>query len=451
MRFDAVRELGRMLADSRSDDLGLTARQAAALRRRGLLGGDGLTRLFHDGSTVEPSAVAPLDPEALAAEGLVDVSDGRVRPLAQISPWLGLLVAHDPDRVEAPGADHVPGANTSGETLARATVRLPVASALDLGTGSGIHALLAAGHAERVVAVDVNPRAVRLAALNARLNGIGNVETREGSWLEPVAGERFDLVVCNPPYVLSPDRDYLFRDGGEGLAERLVRALPGHLSDGGFGHVLCNWATGAGESPWAPIEEWTRDSGCDALAVSFGSEGVLSYAARWADPGGTAGDDEYAARVERWLEHFRAAGVERIWLGVIVLRRRPGTTWFRGIGAPEPTEGRASDHLLRLFAAQDWLASSPGPILRQRLRLVSGHRLVSETSFGPKGYNPPRIGLSPGEGLGVRASVDTNVLRALMQLDGTRSLDEIVEEPLATPVAATAIHLLELGLLEPVP
>ena len=78
-----------------------------------------------------------------------------------------------------------------------------------------------------MTAVDVNPRALRYAALNARLNGLANVETREGSWLEPVADERFDLVVCNPPYVLSPDRDYLFRDGGEGWPSASCAPFPG--------------------------------------------------------------------------------------------------------------------------------------------------------------------------------------------------------------------------------
>ena len=67
------------------------------------------------------------------------------------------------------------------ETLAHLTVRRPATRALDLGTGCGAQALWLARHSESVVAVDVNPRALALASFNASLNGIANVQCREGS------------------------------------------------------------------------------------------------------------------------------------------------------------------------------------------------------------------------------------------------------------------------------
>ena len=90
---------------------------------------------------------------------------------------------------------------------------------LDVGTGCGIQALQAAEHADRVVATDVNPRALELTALGAALSGIDNVELREGSWFEPVAGEQFDLIVSNPPFVISPENDFVYRDGSGGRDE----------------------------------------------------------------------------------------------------------------------------------------------------------------------------------------------------------------------------------------
>ena len=111
-------------------------------------------------------------------------------------------------------------------TLANLTVRRPVARALDVGTGNGIQALLASRHAEHVVATDVNERALAFARFNLALNGVSNVELRQGSFLEPVEGERFDLVVANPPYVISPESSFVFRDSGLGrdrVSELVVR------------------------------------------------------------------------------------------------------------------------------------------------------------------------------------------------------------------------------------
>ena len=79
--------------------------------------------------------------------------------------------------------------------------------ALDVGTGNGIQAVLASRHAGAVVATDVSERALAFAEFNCDLNDADNVELRLGSFLEPAAGERFGLVVSNPPFAISPDHD----------------------------------------------------------------------------------------------------------------------------------------------------------------------------------------------------------------------------------------------------
>ena len=100
-------------------------------------------------------------------------------------------------------ADHVLGVSSASVSLAQLTPRGSVASALDLGTGCGVQSLHLAAHADRIVATDVNPRALSMTRLNASLNGIGRIDVREGSLFEPVAGETFDLIVTNPPFVIS--------------------------------------------------------------------------------------------------------------------------------------------------------------------------------------------------------------------------------------------------------
>lgn len=97
----------------------------------------------------------------------------------------------------------------TGAFLARSLPPPPVADggpavaarALDLGTGSGIGAIFAARRGYDVVGVDINPEAVRCARINVLLNKLeSQVEIRSGDLFAPVAGERFDLVLFNPPF-----------------------------------------------------------------------------------------------------------------------------------------------------------------------------------------------------------------------------------------------------------
>src|SRR5690606_15750582 len=113
--------------------------------------------------------------------------------------------------------DHVLGISPASTSLVQQAIRTPVGAALDLGAGCGVQALHLATHAERVVATDVTDRALTLAALTARLNGV-EVDLRNGGFFAPVAGERFDLILTNPPFVISPPTDaadlLIYRDSG---------------------------------------------------------------------------------------------------------------------------------------------------------------------------------------------------------------------------------------------
>jgi release factor glutamine methyltransferase len=113
-------------------------------------------------------------------------------------------------------------------------------SVLDLGTGSGALAVCAARTAGRVVATDVNPEAVRCARLNLLLNRVDDrSEVRHGDLFEPVAGERFDRVLCNPPFFRgSPGSDLERAFRADDFAERFAAALPQHLTDDGCALVV---------------------------------------------------------------------------------------------------------------------------------------------------------------------------------------------------------------------
>jgi methyltransferase family protein len=222
------------------------------------LGGDDsalatLTALFVLGVAVDAAAVdralPPLGAAGLERLGLAARDGFDLRGEVRLVPHDDLVIASDrPD--ERTAEAHVAAVHRPSRTLAELTVRRPVRRALDLGCGNGIQAILMSRHALRVVATDLNDRALRFARFNARLNGVHNVEFRHGSFFEPVADERFDLIATNPPYVISPESEFLFRDsglGGDRVSAEVTRALPAHLDEGGFATAMVSWIDNDGD------------------------------------------------------------------------------------------------------------------------------------------------------------------------------------------------------------
>jgi HemK-related putative methylase len=131
----------------------------------------------------------------------------------------------------------------TGVFFAEFIASLPIgadARVLDMGTGSGICALMAARRAAQVTAVDINPAAVRCVRANALLNELQDrVDARQGDLFSPVHGQRFDFVFFNPPFLLGEPRDA--RDAawrGAGVAEAFAAGLREHLQPNGVALVL---------------------------------------------------------------------------------------------------------------------------------------------------------------------------------------------------------------------
>ena len=270
--------------------------------------------------------------DRLAGEGLLTTSGGEVAARMDCRPYAAddrdLWVVSDltPGLDGAPvrvASDHVLGISSASTSLAQLTVREPVDRALDLGTGCGVQALHLAGHARTVVATDVNARALWTTRFNAALNDVA-VDVREGSLLEPVAGERFDLIATNPPFVISPatGERLVYRDSGlpgDGVVEHLVRSGPDHLTDGGWLQVLANWAVHR-DQPWDErLAGWLRPD-CDALVVQRERLDPASYVELWLKDSGHHGGPEYAARYDTWLSWFEDQGIEAVGFGWIDVR-----------------------------------------------------------------------------------------------------------------------------------
>ena len=138
----------------------------------------------------------------------------------------------------------VPGVQGPSDLLARLTPRAQVTRALDLGTGCGIQAVLSRGTPTTSLRPTSTNAALGVARRNAALNLTHGIDFRLGDLLEPVHGEQFDLIVANPPYPISPEHTYVFRDApvrGDELCRRLVEAVPEALADGGIAVVLVSW------------------------------------------------------------------------------------------------------------------------------------------------------------------------------------------------------------------
>lgn len=139
------------------------------------------------------------------------------------------------------------------------------AEVLDMGTGSGVCAVFAARHAQRVVAVDINPQAVRCARINALMSHLEQkIDIRHGDLFAPVPAERFDIILFNPPFVVGTprdDRDRAWRSND--VAQRFAAGLDAHLKPGGFALVVLSTFGDA----QAFLEEF-RKRGCAISVVA---------------------------------------------------------------------------------------------------------------------------------------------------------------------------------------
>jgi hypothetical protein len=289
---------------------------------------------------------------------------------------------------------------------------------------------------------------------------LANAEFREGDMLEPVDGGPFDLVVCNPPYVIGPDdaAGYLFRDTGQRgdvFCERVVRHVPTLLAEGGLAHVLVSWPH-APDGDWsAPLRPWVEGSGCDALVIRYATFTPLMHAAEW-NRSSRADPEAYAEALDRWLAFYREEGVEAIGWGGIVLRRRGGgRNWIWAESPPSDRQDPHGHHVLRVLSNQDLLSSlgSEGDLLDLRLALAEDHVLEREFHFEGDTAVVDKAFLRQTGGFRIAIAVDREVVEVLSRLDGSRTVADaiddggIVDETGVRSAADGIRRLVELGFV----
>ena len=419
------------------------ARVAAALPTLGLEGAqrlglvtpaDGPAADGPDGHTADGPAAGPRSVRAL-----VDLAPYAAEDDAGPLHW---WIASDLSEL-ATGAplspEHVLGVGGASLTLARITPRTPVGRVLDLGCGGGIQAMHASRHAEHVVATDLSERALAFAAFNAALNGI-ELDLRRGSLLEPVAGEVFDLVVSNPPFVITPragddEHDpWTYRDGGRAgdtLLAELLAQLPAHLAPGASAVMLGNWEITDEEDGFAHPRAWLEPAladGVDAWVLQRDREDPAEYAGTWARDGGiTPRDHRWDALIDAWLEDFASRAVEGIGFGYLLLRRPDAGR--RGLLRTELTTGTGSgtlsEHLAASLAALDRLSALDDEALAAT-RPVRAEDVVERRHLTPGQWDPLLIELVQGAGLARTVPADQALAATVGALDGTLTLGQVI-------------------------
>ena len=341
--------------------------------------------------------------------------------------------------------DHVLGIGQASTTLVQTTVRRHVAKALDLGTGCGIQSFHLLHHAEHVTATDISARALAFTRFNLLLNAGAlhldpehledRVSLRLGSLLEPVAGEEFELVVSNPPFVITPrsmgehaSGQFTYRDGGlpgDDIVSSLVAALPGVLAPGGTAQLLGNWEIPAGTEWHERPMSWIGPD-TDAWFIQREQVGPEQYAETWLQDASENRDrrlyqDSYAA----YLDDFASRKVAGIGFGMIWLRRPAdgtGRVLSRFEEITYPIEQPVGPHLGAAVERADWLAAHD---------LAAAHLLVAEDVTEerhqrPGAEHPGVILLRQGAGLRRTNLLSTELAGFVSACDGDLSVGQII-------------------------
>ncbi|MCX8455835.1 DUF7059 domain-containing protein [Paenarthrobacter ureafaciens] len=426
----------------------------------------GLTVLVRLWLLAVPQAVEDVDAalpgpgaNGLAELGLVTIADGFVTAAVDVRPYgwdanpdgsggAELWVASDLAAHQQAGVlrhDHVLGIGQASTTLVQTTIRPHARRALDLGTGCGIQTFHLLHHCEHVTATDISERALAFTRFNLVLNAAAlevdpnnleaRISLRLGSLLEPVEGEQFDLVVSNPPFVITPRTkgesaadQFTYRDGGlpgDQIVSSLVKSLGSVLAPGGTAQMLGNWEITAGAQWKDRPASWLEGSGLDVWFIQREQVGPEQYAETWLQDASESRDpNHYKEAYAAYLEDFASRNVEGIGFGMIWLRRPAGSqgTISRFEEITYPIEQPIGPHLGAAIARADWLSAN---------QLKDAHLLVAEDVTEerhqrPGAEHPGVILLRQGAGLRRTNLLSSELAGFVSACDGDLSVNQII-------------------------
>ncbi|WP_457974852.1 DUF7059 domain-containing protein [Arthrobacter sp. D1-17] len=419
------------------------------------------TQGLMDLGLAEPAEPAEAGQRAEAAEP-AEAGRELIRAAADLRPygWKGaagedatgsdgveLWVASDLAAHQRPGVlrrDHVLGIGQASTTLVQTTIRRHAKRALDLGTGCGIQTFHLLHHSDHVTATDISERALAFTRFNVLLNAealqvdparpADRVALRLGSLLEPVAGEKFDLVVSNPPFVITPRSageaagdQFTYRDGGlpgDGIVATLVQSLPDVLAPGGTAQMLGNWEITAGLSWEERPQRWVRED-TDAWFIQREQVGPEQYAETWLQDASENRDRRhYQEAYSAYLGDFASRNVDGIGFGMIWLRRPDAGTRrvYRFEEITYPIEQPVGPHLDAAVDRADWLAAND----LSAAHLVVADDVTEERHQRPGAEHPGVILLRQGASLRRTNLLSTELAGFVSACDGDLSAGQII-------------------------
>jgi hypothetical protein len=264
--------------------------------------------------------------------------------------------------------------------------------------------------------------------------------------------------VANPPYVISPDLRFDYRDAreqGDRLSRRVLSELPAFLREGGIATMQGNWIHALAE-PWFTRPSSCLDGcGCDSLLLRISLTDPLAYAVFWAQHDHPHDPDGFDRTVRRWRASYVASGIERISTAMVIVRRRLAkTNWQRAVSVLGDVTSALGEALPSLFSLQDRFDDLDGEaLLELRLCPTAGARM--ETQLGTEGNG--RAILRCNSALGGQRSISLSVAKCIVRFDGEATLRESLAaagyvdvDPEHAEALAEFRALLLLGYLQPV-
>ena len=336
------------------------------------------------------------------------------------------------------------------------------------------------------MATDISARALAFTAFNAALAGVsvsgapdagsepvlgsGRLELLRGSLLEPVVGRRFDLIVSNPPFVLTPPavREaglplMEYRDAGGPILPGLVAGLGEHLEPGAVAVMLGNWEH-RGTGSWRDaVAAWVPEE-LDAWVIERELQDPVEYATMWLRDGGLIPErhaEGFDAALEAWIDDFEARDVRGVGFGYLIVHRprHPREPWRLLEEVTTSGQGVLGPHIAEVLEVREHLAGLDDEAVAD-LRPLLAPDVTEERHLIPGAAEPTVILLRQGGGLGRALQASTAVAALAGVADGELSVGQVASAvaalselnaadgaALRAEMVEAARHLLTTGFL----
>lgn len=395
-----------------------------------------LVRLFFLGTAIaydEATAVLPSSFLNVCLDcGLLTRKEALLEPNALLVPCDNWLLAADLHPANLSSAtEYVSHISQPALHLLLVAVRRSVGCTLDLCGGLGLHGIAASQFSEQVVCSDVNPRAKAYVEFNAALNDCPQIKAVTSDVFSEIDG-KFGLILCNPPFVITPLAETTFRSNSlelDQFVENLLRDGPEYLEEGGYFQMICEWAEIRDQDWQERLAGMLKDNGCDAWILHANRQLPETYArSRLREL--TSDPDELASQLLTWQQYFEHHNVEAIHGGLIFLRRRLGSNWSDITEVTKPVRQPIGEFIETSFANRDRLLGhySDEEFLASRLAIATGLRMEERSCWNATNWQSEGIKLELESGVPCSLGVDMQVRDLLMRFDGMRTVDAVLGE-----------------------